>query len=214
MSKFLQSKFYKYFKYFANGVVCIFLVLLTALSVYSVYSTVSSDGELTMIGGSAAAVVLTGSMGDYPAAGDIVIIKEQDIYEVGDIITFNLNGMTVTHRIIAIDGDIVTTQGDSNNTADDSILISDIYGKVTAVIPKLGYVIAAAQQPNFIAAVISFILLFGVVYYAVEAIKKYKRGSQTSQTDTQTPTTATDVQDEIAKIKEEIEKLKSNKKDE
>jgi signal peptidase len=76
-------------------------------------------------------VVLTGSMEPNLPTHSFTVIKEQDTYEVGDIITYNhYTGRSVTHRIIEINGDEIKTQGDANNTADPVLSREDIIGKV------------------------------------------------------------------------------------
>ncbi len=213
MNKPTKKQVYSAGKLVLNIVGWFCLVALTILSVYSVYNTVTNTNGLNMIGKTSVAVVLSGSMGEYPATGDLVVIKAQDEYFVDDIITFTQNGVTVTHRIIAINGDIIMTQGDANNTADEPISVSAVYGKVVCVIPKLGYVISAAQQPSFIAAFISLIMFIGVVFYMIEEYKKYKKGTVSPKEDTQIAenvVSADDIQREIDAIKEELNKIKTS----
>lgn len=46
--------------------------------------------------------VLTGSMTPVYCEGDIVVVKAQKSYNIGDTIKFDQNGYPVTHRIVAI----------------------------------------------------------------------------------------------------------------
>jgi len=96
--------------------------------------------------------VLTQSM--YPSieAGDIVITykNENDIYGVGDVLTFVSNGKLtqgtiITHRVIGVselNGDYAyQTKGDHNNTEDQvSVPAHNVIGRVVFRIPKAGYV--------------------------------------------------------------------------
>lgn len=76
-------------------------------------------------------VILTGSMEPNLPTYSFTVIKEQDTYEVGNIITYNhYTGRSVTHRIIEINGDEIKTRGDANNTADPVFSRKDIVGKV------------------------------------------------------------------------------------
>lgn len=56
--------------------------------------------------------------------GDMVVVKAQDSYEVGDIVKFDQNGLPVTHRLIAIfnEGgkDYYICHGDNVQNADGS----------------------------------------------------------------------------------------------
>ena len=91
-------------------------------------------------------VVLTGSMEPNLPAGSFVIIHEENFKE-DDIITYNhYTGRSVTHRVIAIDGESITTQGDANRSPDPVFSSNDVIGKVIChfsvlwiVIPVLIY---------------------------------------------------------------------------
>lgn len=67
---------------------------------------------------------------------DLIIIKEEKEYEVGDIITFKtLDGIYVTHRIIEKDENGFITKGDNNNTKDDEKVTKEqICGKVVFIL--------------------------------------------------------------------------------
>ena len=73
--------------------------------------------------------------------GDIIVVRKEDAdkLKVGDDVTYlgkksDLNGLTITHRIINIREDngklIFTTKGTANAVEDPEITINDIYGKV------------------------------------------------------------------------------------
>ena len=74
--------------------------------------------------------VKTGSMEDKIHIGDYILVVKNKKYEVGDIVTYKLNGNYITHRIINKKGNKITTKGDANNTEDESINESMIVGKV------------------------------------------------------------------------------------
>ena len=72
----------------------------------------------------------------------LTVVKKQDSYEVGDVITFYDNGARneiVTHRVIGIGGNVYKTKGDANVLADDSIVVPRlIIGKVVLIVPYFG----------------------------------------------------------------------------
>ena len=74
--------------------------------------------------------VKTGSMEDKIHAGDYILIYSKDNYNVGDVVTFKKDDGFITHRIIKIEGDKITTMGDANNIVDDEFDKSNIVGKV------------------------------------------------------------------------------------
>lgn len=81
-------------------------------------------------------VIKSGSMQPILNIGDIIIIKKQNDYEIGDIITYNFNDeYFVTHRIIEkIDKDFIT-KGDNNTCEDEEhVKLENIEGKVINII--------------------------------------------------------------------------------
>lgn len=74
--------------------------------------------------------VETGSMEHGIHVGDYILSYKSKEYHVGEIVTFKYEGAHVTHRIVKINNDKVTTKGDNNNVEDDEISINDIEGKV------------------------------------------------------------------------------------
>lgn len=86
-------------------------------------------------------VVATGSMEPGIGVGDVVIVCPVDPEElaVGDVIRYQGEGCTVIHRIVAIDGDSFTTQGDANNAPDLHPVEKDqVLGRVVCTIPHAG----------------------------------------------------------------------------
>ena len=95
-------------------------------------------------------VVLTGSMEPLILPGDVVLVQklaqESELYELiaGDIINFNFENITVTHRIQEVlydqSGNVsFLTKGDNNQSEDDNpVLPNDINGRIVNVIPKAG----------------------------------------------------------------------------
>lgn len=64
--------------------------------------------------------------------GDIVITQKNDDYNIGEIITFNVNKQyLITHRIVGKQEGGFITKGDNNNTEDiEKVIKEDIEGKV------------------------------------------------------------------------------------
>lgn len=62
---------------------------------------------------------------------EMIIIKEQNDYKVGDIVTYkDSKGKLVTHRIVSKVGHKIITRGDNNTVSDDPININQIEGKI------------------------------------------------------------------------------------
>ena len=52
---------------------------------------------------------------------DLIVVSQTDKIKENDIITYRDNNDFITHRVIKIEGDILTTKGDSNNSTDTKI---------------------------------------------------------------------------------------------
>lgn len=72
----------------------------------------------------------SGSMEPSLKINDLIIIRSSDDYKVQDIITYSNENEYITHRIISIKGNEVTTKGDANNISDEPITKDKIIGKL------------------------------------------------------------------------------------
>ncbi len=98
--------------------------------------------------GFSTAVILTGSMSGTIESNDLIVTLRQDEYAVGDIIMFDTDTSSVTHRIIAEEEEGYRTKGDANNTQDESpVKKESVVGKVVLVIPKIGAFVLFIRTP-------------------------------------------------------------------
>lgn len=74
--------------------------------------------------------VETGSMEDKIHKGDYILLYRKSNYHVGDVITYKVDNYFITHRIVKMDGNKITTKGDANNSEDEEININQVEGKV------------------------------------------------------------------------------------
>jgi len=107
------------------------LILSIILSIIVFYG-ITHDTRLIKFGGISSLIVSSGSMEPELSVGDVIIIKSCANYEVGDIITYNVNDeYFVTHRIIEIEGNNFVTKGDNNNVEDSQVVLKEnVEGKV------------------------------------------------------------------------------------
>ena len=108
-------------------------------------------------------VVTSGSMEPAFSAGDMILIRQEEDYELGDIVTFRLSGGDlVTHRIVgSVEGSFIT-KGDANNTEDDDLLNpAQIVGRLVACIPAVGSFLLFLRTPIGLLAlvVVGFLLI-------------------------------------------------------
>lgn len=94
------------------------------------------------------AVVASGSMSPALEVNDLILIRTQDSYEPGDIITFQSGNSLVTHRVVKETEAGFVTRGDANNTADlEPVPLDDVVGKVVWQIPGAGAVLGYLRAP-------------------------------------------------------------------
>lgn len=130
MSMFQEHKYYHKLKW--N--IILFCSLLIFLSIIYI-QFFSKDFSIKPFG-LEVLIVKSNSMNPIIYKDDIVVIKKQDEYEIGDIISYkDVQGNTITHRIIEKNEDVYCTKGDNNNTKDDiPIHIENIQGKVISIL--------------------------------------------------------------------------------
>ena len=129
----------------------LFIIVLNMLSVYDL----SLFGFRTFR-------IMSGSMNPNVLEDSFILTKEYDDYKVGEVVTYKKNGEHITHRIIKIDGDQITTRGDSNNTQDENISKDMIIGKVIFSFAWYGFVIFLFEQP--ITWILIFVVLITLFY--------------------------------------------------
>jgi len=97
-------------------------------------------------------VVSGASMEPAIAKGSLVVVRPAlpAALAVGDVVTFQHRGRTVTHRIAAIeehgDARVFRTKGDANDVADpEPVSFDDRVGLLVARVPLAGYLLGLAQ---------------------------------------------------------------------
>ncbi len=154
------------------------LVICTLLCFFVVISsTVKRDVSLF---GYRLFYVVSGSMEPSIPVGSLLVVKESDTYEVGDVITFyseeeSIQGYPNTHRIIGIitEGEEIKylTKGDANNTADDPVSLNDVIGKVYLSVDN-SFIRGAME---FLGSPVGFfaIILLPVLIFALICMKDF-----------------------------------------
>ncbi len=167
-------------------------VLIVGLLLYQWIAGESVKNNLPMPFGYGVAVVLSGSMEPALHVNDFVVAAEKDDYSVGDIVVYQSGQSLTVHRIVARDGDLITTQGDANNTTDEPVPISAVKGAVVLRIPLLGLVIRLVKKP-----VVAIILLMAAFLLLYRALRTEEEKEKDNPEETK------------EEIKEEIRRLKS-----
>lgn len=169
--------------------ILVLLGLLMGLQIYFVNAGRVMGDPLPMPFGYGAAVVLSGSMEPTYSAGDLLIVKKTDHYQTGDIVVYQTGRNLVVHRIIDMNGETVTTQGDANNAPDEPFTVSQIKGISVGSIPFVGTWFRILKTPvGLMAAFLCTIFLIEV---------SFRKQSDTDAA-------------ELEKLKEEIQRLKQD----
>ncbi len=135
-------------------------------------------------------VVMSGSMEPEISIDDVIVVIASKEYNVDDVVVFQQRNMLVVHKIIAKDGDTVTTQGTANDTADPPMDISNIKGKVLFHIDGLGAAVTWIKSPMGTVCFLALAATFLIWSYTSENKEKEEKN------------------DTIEQIKREIEQLK------
>lgn len=113
--------------------------------------------------------VQTGSMADEINAGDWIIVKLTPEIQLNDVITYELNGEYITHRVIGVYKDTYTTMGDANSAKDPQpVKKSQVVGKVVKVLHSFGIIRKILFNPGVLISLIITLFFFNL------AIKKSK----------------------------------------
>lgn len=156
--------------------------------VYSINAERLTGNALPMPFGFGSAVVLSGSMEPELSVGDLLLVLPSEAYEVDQIVVYQDGRTLVVHRILRFEGDNVVTQGDANNKEDDPIPLTAIKGRVVFALPLVGYAVRLIKTP------IGILCVLGLAIWLMERSFRKEKESK---------------QEQLRKIREEIEQLKN-----
>jgi len=150
-----------------------FFVGIALLALILIFSIFPIPGNYKVL------VVQSGSMEPAIHTGSVVVVKPEEQYSIGDIITFGQLSKTkipTTHRILEVKNEngktLFVTKGDANDSPDSApVAKSEVLGKVLFDAPYLGYAVAAARKPFGFMLIIVVPALF-VIYDEIRKIFK------------------------------------------
>lgn len=157
-----------------NIIIKLLYVLLIPIIIWEaiiIIQTVQNPDEVPSINGIKTFCIISGSMEPQIQINDIVIVKEVPETEIniGDIISFNVNGEIITHRIIEIEKgqynkNLYITKGDANNVEDEEkITYEQIEGKYINKISKVGKIVFALKNKTTLVIVLVILILLYVI---------------------------------------------------
>lgn len=170
----------KILSFIKNALINLIITILIIIAIFSVYlfiqTNVLENSFFTLFGYSFFQVE-TGSMSGTMEIDDIVIVKLGNTnIQPQDIVTYMEKDYFVTHRVINVENDIITTKGDSNNSPDAPIQRAQVIGEVIYVIKDVKVWKKVFTDQNVLIPVGVTLLLFIVlVTYKEKAGEKNER---------------------------------------
>lgn len=142
----------------------IYIVVVLFLIIFNISSVmgVSVFGLRTFKIGS-------GSMEPTLKVNDLILVKKQNTYKKGDIITSKIDNEYITHRLVEQNKTRVVTKGDANNVLDQDFSKDKIVGKV---IYKFKILNIIGKIFTNIYALISFMIISFILFYILFIYKK------------------------------------------
>lgn len=161
------------------------------LGIYSWNAKSLTGNQMPMPFGLGVGVVMSGSMEPELSVDDLILVKAREEYKVEQVVVFQQNSALVVHKIVKIEGELVTTRGIANDADDDPIPLSAIKGEVVFRMKGVGAVVNWIKSPIGTVCALGVAALFLIWSYA----------PRKEETD-----------DEIESLKREIEKIKGENK--
>jgi signal peptidase len=140
-------------------ILLITLALLLGVKLYAWNAGNFVGNRLPMPFGYGVSIVLSGSMEPVLSVNDLVILKETNDPKIGDVIVYERGNELIIHRVLAVDGDTITTKGEANNIADEPFDVSLVRGKMIAVIPAIGGLVRILKTPAGIVILLATVLI-------------------------------------------------------
>lgn len=127
----------------------------------------------SQLGGPTTYAVIEGnSMEPELSAGDLVLVRDKDSYEVGDVVAYRSGELNrlVLHRVIEQNGPAFTLQGDNNDFVDSAHPTEEqIAGKLAVTIPKAGTLVSRLKSPT------GYAILFGLTGLTLVSARRARR---------------------------------------
>lgn len=147
-------------KYLWRHLVLIIAGLVLGVNVYRWNAETLAGNALPMPFGWGAAVVMSGSMEPALSVNDLVLIRQAESYEVGDVIVYQSGNSLVIHRIVDIQDEMITARGDANNADDEPIPEIYVKGRLVLAVPGVGRLLRIVKSvPGTIAILAAAVFL-------------------------------------------------------
>ena len=157
----MKKRFEIIAKYFLSILTC-FVIVSIFFALYGLFQVSILDKGYASYFGYSLFEVESGSMSPTINVKDMVIVKKTNKVKKDDIITYELEGNFITHRVVEVQKKKVVAKGDYNNYEDKTIPRDCIIGKVVLRIPKFGVWKEIVLSPIVLITIFFTMLLFGL----------------------------------------------------
>ena len=171
-------------KFAKNLLIYLLYIIIIPVMVYDMFliiQTIVKPGETPDFFGVKTFSIISGSMEPTINIDDIVLVRKVDRINIrkNDIVTFQIEGEIITHRVIDIqffEGDLIyTTKGDNNEVIDTQKIVYDqIEGKYIGRIPKAGKLLSFLKN-KYVFGTILIILIICYLLQNKNISKKLER---------------------------------------
>ena len=161
------------------------LFVVIVILLYNIFLITKSTLDQTnakTIFGYKAYIITTNSMEPTINVGDIIIVSgiEKSKINVDDIVTFEQEGKTITHRIVEINyadqEKKYVTKGDNNKVNDiEEITYEQVIGTLVLKIPRIGNIILLLEDKIYVILLLNLALIIYINTRRVEEKKKMRR---------------------------------------
>ena len=173
----------------------ILISLIIGFGIYGMNAKLLMNDQMPMPLGFGIGVVMSGSMEPELSVDDLIFVVKDKSVELGDVIVYQSKGILVVHKVVKVEGTVITTRGTANNADDDPISISDIKGRVAFSIGGIGKAVNIIRSPLVMAAVLILAVYLLLRSYANEKNEKDEKDKRIDE-----------IREEIMRMKENISK--------
>ena len=167
-----MSHLKKITKIVVNVLTCLLLFILV-LVIYGKIATTFGKNSYPNYFGYTFFEVASGSMEPALHINDVVFVKiTKEDFKEKDIIAFVSDDTVITHRVMIINGDVITVKGDHNDVVDMPITHEQVIGRIVKVFPELGIWKKVLTDPKILFAIFITMLLFDFALSYGEKDKK------------------------------------------
>ena len=182
----------KFWKKILQKIPLVLVGLFVGIVLYLANAHKIVGNSLPMPFGYGIADVLSGSMEPTFSKGTLLLVKETEDVQTGDIVVYQSGSSLIVHRVVAVEGDTVTTQGDANNAPDDPFDKKEIKGIVVGWVPGLGTALEFCKTPA------GMLLILALLLWLMEGSFRKEKETDEKELDA--------IREEIRRLKEESKK--------